>query len=102
MNTNWIDPKIPGDLKKTAELIINELQLQNAYLRVRYNEKLKQLSFTQDRRVVEVPLVLFDENKWSDIRFLFRSILTSPPSTWNRTADTNDWSAYKKHFYNEK
>lgn len=97
--TNWFDPSMPSDVRSQAQKIINELSLTQAFLRVRYNDRLKQITFTQDRRVVDVPLVLIDKGAWSDIRFLFRAVLDAAPSQWNLSADSNDWSAFATHTY---
>jgi hypothetical protein len=99
MTTNWFDPNMPQDKRNKAEQIVEELGLQQMYLRIRSNEKLNLITFTQDRRVVEVPVVLLDKKAWSDIRFLFRAVLESAPSQWNMSADKNDWSAFAKHSY---
>jgi len=95
MNTNWFDPALSNDHKAKAETVLQELMLQKAFLRVRFDQEVKALTFTQDRRVVEVPIVLIEKAKWSEIRYLFRAILESAPSQWNYSADKNDWSAYK-------
>jgi hypothetical protein len=98
-STNWFDPSLSPELRQKAEHIIDELQLGGAYLRVRFNQKLNQLTFTQDRRVVDIPLVLLERGAWADIRFLFRAVLESAPSHWNLSADRNDWSAFANHVY---
>ena len=92
-NDNWIDPEMPADKKPLAEKVLNELGLSG--LRVRLKSDNHHLSFTQDRRVVEVPLGFIESQRWIDIRFLFRAILDSAPSQWNLSADGNDWSAYR-------
>ncbi len=99
MNTNWFDPAMPQNARSQAQEIINELGLSQAYLRVRFDETAKQFTFTMDRRVVDVPVVLFDKKAWADIRFLFRAVLDSAPSQWNTSADKNDWSAFSTHSY---
>ena len=64
---------------------------------IRYDSKAQLLVFERDRRVVSVPIKLIETNAWSDIRFLFRAILNSQNSLWNRAADENDWSG-KYHY----
>ena len=91
---NWVDPSMSSLLREKANTILKEFDLKG--IRVRYNSETKHLSFTQDRRVVDVPVVLIDGNHWSDIRYLFRAVLGSAPGAWNLSADENDWSAYKR------
>ena len=97
--SNWFDPKLTAEQKAAAESLVRELGLEKAFLRVRYNSSQNQLSFTQDRRVVDVPMLLIKNNQWNDIRFLFRAVLNAGPSSWNLSADKNDWSAYHHHTY---
>lgn len=91
--SNWIDPSMLSEYQQLAEKVLKEIDIDG--LRVRYFDKENALYFTQDRRVVEVPIKLIKNNQWSDIRLLFRAILDSAPSLWNLSADKNDWSAYK-------
>lgn len=99
MTSNWFDPSLPAEIKAKAQMIIDEIGLGNAFLRIRYNPKQAQISFTLDRRVVDIPLVLLERQAWGDIRFLFRAILQSAPSQWNLAADQNDWSAFQARVY---
>ncbi len=93
-NENWIDPGLSSELKSYAQKILKELELKG--LRVRYNTETEHILFTQDRRVVEVPIKLIKNNNWLDIRYLFRAVLGSAPGAWNLTADDNDWTAFKQ------
>lgn len=94
---NLIDSKMPTVQQEQARKILEELKLDN--LKVYFDAKTKLLVFDRDRRVVSVPVTLIEENLWSDIRFLFRAILNSQNSLWNRAADDNDWSG--KYYYDE-
>lgn len=90
---NLIDSKMPAAQQEQAKKILETLNVDN--LTVTY--KSKSLIFDRDRRVVSVPVALVEEGRWSDIRFLFRAILNSENSLWNRAADANDWSG-KYHY----
>lgn len=90
-----IDSKMPVEQQDQAKKILNELGVDD--LKVRFDAKSKLLIFERDRRVVTVPVTLVEEEKWSDIRFLFRATLNSQNSLWNRAADDNDWSG-KNHY----
>lgn len=92
---NWIDPEMPAEIQNLANKVLAQFEVQG--LRVRYNESLKQISFTQDRRVADIPIALIERNQWNDIRFLFHAVFDSAPSSWNLSADKNDWSAYKRN-----
>ncbi len=91
-----IDSKMPIAQQEQARLVVTELRLDN--LEVTLEKSL--LVFTQDRRVVSVPVDLIEKKDWADIRFLFRAILESPNSLWNRSADDNDWGGL--NFYDEE
>lgn len=92
---SFIDSKMPSVQQEQAKKIIEELGIDN--VKVHFDSKAKLLVFDRDRRVVSVPLKLIEEDLWSDIRFLFRAILNSQNSLWNRAADDNDWSG-KNHY----
>jgi hypothetical protein len=94
---NLIDSKMPAVQQEQARSILEELKLDN--LKVYFDTKTQLLIFDRDRRVVSVPLNLIEQNRWSDIRFLFRATLNSQNSLWNRAADDNDWSG--KNYYDE-
>lgn len=93
-NQNWIDPSAPTEIQTLAQLVVSEFDLSG--LRVRYDSEKEALIFTQDRRVVDLPVALVKDKKWRDIAYLFRAILGSAPGAWNLSADDNDWSAYKE------
>ncbi len=85
-----LDSKMPLELQEKAKKIISQFGLEN--LKVYHDPKSSAIIFEKDRRVVSVPVVLVDENKWSDIRYLFRATLESGNSLWNRNAEHNEWS----------
>jgi hypothetical protein len=90
-----IDSKMPSELQVQAKKIIQQFGLEN--MKVHFDSKTKSLVFDMDRRVVTVPVELIEQEKWADIRFLFRAILESSNSLWNRAADDNDWGG--SNFY---
>ncbi len=90
---NLIDSKMPVERQEQARRILETLHVDN--LKVTYKNKC--LVFERDRRVVSVPQDLIEQERWSDIRFLFRATLNSENSLWNRGADANDWS--EKYHY---
>jgi hypothetical protein len=85
---NWIAPDMPELQKRWAQLVLSQFELSG--MRVRYDATAKQFTFTQDRRVVPLPEVLIKENRWSDVRHLFRAILSKAPAIWNH-GSANVW-----------
>ena len=84
-----------SDMQEIAKKIIVELNLNN--MSVKFNDLTKAFEFVQDRRVVAVPLDLAKGEVGEALRFLFRAVLMSPNSKWNRAADGNDWGG--KNYY---
>lgn len=90
---NFIDSKMTPQQQEQATRILQTMNVDN--LTVKYENK--SFVFERDRRVVTIPLSLIEGERWSDIRFLFRAILNSENSLWNRAAEANDWSG-KYHY----
>ena len=76
---NILDDQLTEQQKKMACKILDAFHLDNFKVII----KDQVLHFIQDRRVVHIPLSLISKESWTDIRFLFRSILKSNPSVWN-------------------
>ena len=77
---NRLDSQMTEQQKKMACKILDTFQLD----KFKVIAKDQHLHFIQDRRVVHIPLSLILNEKWTDIRFLFRSILQPCPSVWNQ------------------
>ena len=96
MTKNVMSPKLTAGQRSHIDLVVEKLGLEG--LRIGYIENPAAYEFVQDRRVVHVPKNLIDQNRWSDIRHLFRAILGHGPAVWNHGAE-NDWGpkndAYK-------
>ena len=88
MKFNTLGSEFSSDNNMHVEQIVSRLNLKN--FRIRYIENPPAYQFLQDRRVVTVPKDLVSQNKWSDIRHLFRAILEHGPAVSNHGAD-NDW-----------
>ena len=86
---NRIDAKMSSDKQELAKKILKELNLDK--MTVTYDEKIEEFEFVLDRRTVSVPLKLAQGDVDESVRYLFRSVLTSPNAKWNRAADKNDW-----------
>lgn len=90
-----VDSKMSKDRQEIAKKIILALGLDA--MSVQFNESVNTFEFIKDRRVVSVPLDLAKGEVGESLRFLFRAILKSPNSKWNRGADDNDWGG--KNYY---
>ena len=77
---NSLDRQMTKQQKEMACKVLDAFQLD----KFKVIAKDQNLHFIQDRRVVHIPLPLIVEEKWADIRFLFRSILQPGPSVWNQ------------------
>ncbi len=85
-----IDSKMSQEQQELAKKVLVELNVGG--FQVHFDSNAKSLVFEKDRRVVSVPVRLIEKSQWADIRFLFRAILGSENSLWNRSAEDNDWS----------
>jgi hypothetical protein len=76
---------------KLAKLVLAQFETAKLNdLKVTFNSHSQSLQFSQDRRVVPVPIELVKNQRWSDIRHLFRAILSAAPAVNNLGAD-NEW-----------
>ena len=89
---NSLDSQMTKQQKEMACKVLDAFQLDKFKVIV----KDQNLHFIQDRRVVRTPLSLISEEKWADIRFLFRSILQSGPSVWNQEDINLPFESYLK------
>ena len=89
---NSLDSQMTKQQKEMACKVLDAFQLDKFKVIV----KDQNLHFIQDRRVVRIPLSLISEEKWADIRFLFRSILQSSPSVWNQEDINLPFESYLK------
>ena len=88
---NILDKTLTEEQKTMACKVLDVLKLDNLKVIVKNQE----MYFIQDRRVVHIPLSLIVNENWTDIRFLFRSILKSQPSIWNHEASYVPYESYK-------
>ncbi len=83
-----IDKKIGRHHTELARKVVKNLQLQEHNLKVLSKNDI--LHFTKGRFVVRIPTNMIENEAWSDIRFLFQSILKSAPQVLN-TGSENTW-----------
>lgn len=86
-----VSPKLSPTDKTMVDRVVRELGLQSLSLKVSADSQGKFFRFAQDRRVVTLPKTLIAEEKWPDIRHLFRAIFSENAAVHNLGAQ-NDWS----------
>ena len=83
-----IDKKLSDIQAEMALRVVNSLNLRDYNLEIMVDNDI--LLFTKGRFVVRVPIDMIKKEAWSDIRFLFKSVLESSPLVFNTGAD-NTW-----------
>lgn len=83
-----IDKKLTKDQVEMVHEVVNNLNLEDYNLEIMVDDNI--LLFTKGRFVVRVPTDMIKKAAWSDIRFLFKSVLESSPFVFN-TGACNTW-----------
>ncbi len=83
-----VDKKLNDIQVEMAQRVIDSLNLKDYNLEIMVDNNI--LLFTKGRFVVRVPIDMIKKEAWSDIRFLFKSVLESSPLVFN-TESCNTW-----------
>jgi hypothetical protein len=91
---NRFTANVTTDLKAKAEAVISQMDLDGFV--VDYKSATKSLLFRKEFKVVEVLLDLIQNDRWGDIRHLFRAVLSPGPQLYVHGAE-NEWSRERYH-----
>jgi len=80
------------NVKEMSDRVVRELNLKG--YEIQFFSETKSLHFKKNFKELAVPLTLIENNRWVDIRHLFRAAFLSGPQVIN-FGSPNDWSRPK-------
>ncbi len=89
LRSNYFSGEVTDEVKVRANQIIDYLDLEG--FAIQYDITKKALVFERDFRILTIPVKLIVDQKWSDIRHLYRAVCLPGPQVENFGAE-NEWS----------
>ena len=87
---NQISDAITGEIRNLVDRAIQELELEG--FRISLTGDGQQVSFLRAFHTATVSFEMIRQNRWADIRHVFRAALGSSPQLTNQWAEDNEWS----------